>query len=92
MDSVVSKPSVALDEKVISAVERAAAVCELSAQRMPSGASHDAAAMAHFMPAGMIFVPSVGGVSHNMNETTPDVDMLKGVRVLSETVLQLMQG
>lgn len=92
MDSVVSKPSVALDEKVISAVERAAAVCKLSAQRMPSGASHDAAAMAHFMPAGMIFVPSVGGVSHNMNETTPDVDMLKGVRVLSETVLQLMQG
>lgn len=86
---VVSKPSVALHEPVISAVERAAAACGLSSRRMPSGASHDAAAMAHFMPTGMIFVPSVKGISHNKNEYTSDADMTHGVSVLAQSILNL---
>jgi hydantoinase/carbamoylase family amidase len=89
MDSIVTKPSVSLYEEVISAAERAAAACQLSYQRMPSGASHDAAAMAHFMPTGMIFVPSADGVSHNMKEYTSDADMVNGLHVLGETVLEL---
>jgi hydantoinase/carbamoylase family amidase len=89
MDSIVTKPSVSLNEEVISAAERASAVCGLSCQRMPSGASHDAAAMAHFMPTGMIFVPSKDGISHNMKEYTSDADIINGLHVLGETVLQL---
>lgn len=89
MEPVVSKPSVLLAEEVMAAVEKASAECGLSCQRMPSGASHDAAAMAHIMPTGMIFVPSVKGISHNKEEYTSDDDLLHGLHVLGETIINL---
>jgi len=56
-------------------------------QRLPSGAGHDAQAMALLGPMGMIFVPSVGGISHSPKELTSWQDCARGAQVLLHTVL-----
>jgi N-carbamoyl-L-amino-acid hydrolase len=51
-------------------------------QAMPSGAGHDAQNIARHMPAAMLFVPSIGGISHHWAENTKDEDLALGVQVL----------
>jgi N-carbamoyl-L-amino-acid hydrolase len=58
--------------------------------RMPSGAGHDAQVLATVMPAGMLFVPSIGGVSHHWNENTADADIVTGAEVFVETCRRLL--
>ena len=53
-------------------------------RRMPSGAGHDAQYMARVMPSAMLFVPSIGGISHHWAEDTKAEDLTVGVRVLAE--------
>ena len=53
---------------------------------MPSGALHDASNVAALMPVGMLFVPSIGGVSHSFEEDTKEDDLVTGLKVLAETV------
>ena len=89
MEKVVEKAPVSLSENIISIIEKAAETCGYSSRRMPSGASHDAVAMAHFMPTGMIFVKSHNGISHSKAEFTSGGDMLKGVHTLAQAVLSL---
>lgn len=48
---------------------------------MPSGAGHDAQILAMIMPAGMLFVPSIGGISHHWRENTSDADIVTGAQV-----------
>jgi N-carbamoyl-L-amino-acid hydrolase len=55
--------------------------------RLPSGAGHDAQSMARLGPMGMIFVPSVGGVSHSPKELTKWADCANGAQVLMLAVL-----
>ena len=57
--------------------------------RMPSGAGHDAQMLARVCPAGMVFVPSVGGISHNPAEHTDDADLEAGANVLLHVLLEL---
>lgn len=64
----------------------------LSFQLMPSGAGHDAQDMARITPTGMIFVPSVGGISHSPREFTRPEDMANGANVLLQTILKIDQG
>jgi len=59
---------------------------------MPSGAGHDAQEMAKIVPTGMIFVPSVGGISHSPQEYTRPEDMTNGANVLLQTILKIDQG
>ncbi len=61
----------------------------LSTLRMPSGAGHDAQSMAHLGPVGMIFVPSIGGISHAPAERTEPTDVTNGADVLLHTLLAL---
>ncbi|HIA74227.1 MAG TPA: M20/M25/M40 family metallo-hydrolase, partial [Gemmatimonadetes bacterium] len=61
----------------------------LSTRRMPSGAGHDAQSIALFAPVGMIFVPSVAGVSHAPEEHTTPQDIINGANVLLRTLLEL---
>jgi N-carbamoyl-L-amino-acid hydrolase len=56
---------------------------------MPSGAGHDAQMMAQLAPMGMIFVPSVGGISHSPKELTSWTDCANGANVLLHAVLAL---
>jgi N-carbamoyl-L-amino-acid hydrolase len=57
--------------------------------RLPSGAGHDAQSMARLGPMGMIFVPSVGGISHSPRELTSWKDVENGANVLLHTILAL---
>ena len=51
---------------------------------LPSGAGHDAQYMARKMPSAMLFVPSIGGISHHWSEDTAPEDLAMGLRVLTE--------
>ncbi|HEY7957470.1 MAG TPA: Zn-dependent hydrolase [Polyangia bacterium] len=73
-------------ERPMRAVEEAARACELSSQRMVSGAIHDALHLAEICPATMIFVPSIGGKSHCPNEDTAPAELENGCRVLAHTL------
>lgn len=55
-------------------------------RRMPSGALHDAKNVARLMPAAMLFVPSIGGISHAFDEDTREDDLVTGLRVLARAV------
>ena len=63
----------------------------LSSQVMPSGAGHDAQMAALLCPMGMIFVPSVKGISHSPLELTRPDDVTNGANVLLQTILRLDQ-
>jgi N-carbamoyl-L-amino-acid hydrolase len=60
--------------------------------RMPSGAGHDAQVLATIMPAGMLFVPSIGGISHHWTENTADADIVTGAQVFVEACRRLLAG
>lgn len=73
-------------------VEVLAGVCERSGRpwkRMSSGAGHDAGAMASRVPAGMLFVPSRGGISHSPLEHTDDRLLVGGCQALLEAVAEV---
>jgi len=72
---------------LMTAIEQAAAAAGLRTLRLPSGAGHDAQMAATFAPMGMIFVPSVGGVSHSPKEATTWGDCARGAAVLLQAVL-----
>lgn len=63
-----------------------------SFKKMPSGAGHDTQDMARLCPTGMIFVPSVDGISHAPGEYTSPEAMAKGATVLVQTILALDRG
>ena len=81
-------PAVATGD-VQRAIEQVAAHQNLASSRLPSGAGHDAQNMALIGPMGMIFVPSVGGVSHSPDELTTWDDCTKGADVLLGTILEV---
>ena len=58
--------------------------------RMPSGAGHDAQTLATVMPAGMLFVPSIGGISHHWTENTDDADIVTGAEVFVDACRRLL--
>ena len=58
--------------------------------RMPSAAGHDAQVLATIMLAGMLFVPSIGGISHHWSENTGDSDIVTGAQVFVETCRRLL--
>lgn len=88
----VSSEPAPTDERVRRIIEQAATSLNLSHKLMPSGAGHDAQEISHIAPAGMIFVPSVGGISHAPKEFTSQPDMANGANVLLRTVLAIDRG
>jgi len=80
---------VSFDQRVMEVVERNARSLGHSTRRMPSGAGHDAQMLSRICPTGMIFVPSVNGVSHNVSEYTDPADIAAGANVLLRTMLEL---
>jgi N-carbamoyl-L-amino-acid hydrolase len=77
------------DLRIREVIERTATGFGLSASRMPSGAGHDAQSIALLCPVGMIFVPSVAGISHAPDERTEMADVINGTNVLLRTLLSL---
>jgi len=87
-----SNPPALSDPRVREVIGDAAKGLGLSSQLMPSGAGHDAQDLARICPMGMIFVPSVKGISHSPNEFTKPEDVVNGANVLLQTVLRLDQA
>jgi N-carbamoyl-L-amino-acid hydrolase len=83
-----SRPAVC-DPRVMQTIEAAARGLTLTTRSLPSGAGHDAQHMAALGPAGMIFVPSVGGISHAPKEFTKPEDVVNGANVLLQVILAL---
>ena len=59
-------------------------------QRMPSGAGHDAQWIGRVMPAAMLFVPSIGGISHHWAEDTKREDLALGCEVLADAAARIL--
>lgn len=77
------------DERLRELVAEAAHALGLRTRRMPSGAGHDAQSMAKLGPVGMIFIPSVDGISHSPKEYSRPEDIVHGVDVLLRTLLKV---
>ena len=78
-----------LDATVRAAIADAAASLGLSTSDIPSGAGHDAQALAAVTRSGMLFVPSRGGISHSPAEQTDWDDCVNGANVLLRAALEL---
>ncbi|MBI3791156.1 MAG: Zn-dependent hydrolase [Gemmatimonadetes bacterium] len=77
------------DPRIREFIRRSAQSLGLSTLTLPSGAGHDAQSMARLGPMGMIFIPSVGGISHAPTEFSKAADITNGANVLLRTVLAL---
>jgi N-carbamoyl-L-amino-acid hydrolase len=77
--------------EMVALVEATARELTLACRRLPSGAGHDAQMMARVCPASMIFVPSVGGLSHNVREETKAEHLQAGADVLLHAVMRLAE-
>tara|TARA_R110002110_G_scaffold255292_1_gene471096 strand:- start:440 stop:988 length:549 start_codon:yes stop_codon:yes gene_type:complete len=81
---------VAMNERLRTALEAGASeIAPENWRTMPSGALHDATNVSRLMPVAMLFVPSIGGVSHTFEEDTAEGDLVAGVRVLAHAVNHL---
>lgn len=78
-----------MNKQIQSLIIDAANELNYSFKKMPSGAGHDAQDMAIIVPSGMIFIPSVDGISHSPKEFSSDEDVYKGANILLNTILKL---
>ena len=81
---------VPMDPRVVAVLSR---VCERSGRpwrMITSGAGHDAGALAARLPAGMLFVPSRGGISHSPLEHTDDRLLVQGAQALLDSIVDLI--
>jgi N-carbamoyl-L-amino-acid hydrolase len=81
-------PPTPFDPALVAAVRAAAAAQGYAHQNIVSGAGHDAVYMARIAPSAMIFVPCVGGISHNEIEDAKPADLTAGCNVLLNAVLE----
>ena len=86
-----SAPPAHMNDQVREAFVNASKTLGLKHTFLPSGAGHDAQCLTQICPAGMIFVPSVGGFSHSSKEFTEWEDCVNGANVLLHAALMLAQ-
>jgi N-carbamoyl-L-amino-acid hydrolase len=82
-------PATACDPRLADCFREAADGLGLSRLDLPSGAGHDAQWMSRLGPVGMVFVPSVGGVSHSPHEHTEPEDLTAGADVLLRALVEV---
>jgi allantoate deiminase len=85
--SLHAAPAVACDARLQSLLADAIGAAGLPVLHLPSGAGHDAMAMAALCPIGMLFVRCAGGLSHHPDESVQDVDVAAALKVM-ETMLR----
>ena len=85
--------AVLMDRDIQAHVARAAETLVPGAwQSMASGAGHDAQILARHMPAGMLFIPSIGGISHDFSEDSDEADIVMGCRVAAEAAVGILSA
>lgn len=86
---LVSHESALCDERVRALIGTSAKSLEFTTMSLPSGAGHDAQNLARICPMGMIFIPSIGGISHSPKEYSRPQDIANGADVLLQAVLAM---
>jgi hydantoinase/carbamoylase family amidase len=86
------KRGVILNSNIQKQIEHSCKKLNYEYQYMQSGAGHDAATLGNVIPAGMIFIPSINGISHSKNEYSTWDDIEKGTNVLLYTLLSLSEN
>ena len=82
-----------MNDRFLDAIEEAAiAHAPEKNMRMPSGAGHDAQILGLKLPAAMMFVPSIGGISHHFTENTEDADIVLGCQVFADATAKILRG
>lgn len=89
IETLTDESPVTFSKNVVDAMAGVCAAQGIMALQMPSGAGHDTAHLARVAPAGMIFIPSRGGISHDPREYSSPDDIRRGAQVLLGTLLEL---
>lgn len=89
VETIAHIPPIAMTENLGASIAAAASARGQVPVCLPSGAGHDAMVAARFMPAAMMFIPSIAGISHDVRENTSDADIIFGCEVLADAVAQL---
>jgi len=92
VETIALIPPTAMAENLGAAIAAAASARGEVPVYLPSGAGHDAMVAARFMPAAMMFVPSIGGISHDVREDTSEADIIFGCEVMADAVAQLRRS
>lgn len=77
------------DPRIRTIIDQSAKELGLTTKQMPSGAGHDAQDMARLAPVGMIFIPSIGGISHSPKEFSRPQDIENGANVLLGALMKV---
>lgn len=88
-DLNVNKPSMLTNDMINKIMEDICKDKNIKYTVMSSGAGHDAKELVYKVPTTMIFVPSKDGISHSPHEFTREVDLVKGVELLANTILEI---
>ncbi len=89
IDLWMDETPVPMDDKIVSTIAQKAKDGGYKYRMMHSGAGHDSQVIAPIYPTAMIFVPSIGGISHNPAENTKFEDLIEGVKLLADTLYEL---
>jgi len=82
-----------MDDRFLDAIEESAVTHAADKHmRMPSGAGHDAQILGLKLPAAMMFVPSIGGISHHFTENTADDDIVLGCQVFADAAARILKS
>jgi beta-ureidopropionase / N-carbamoyl-L-amino-acid hydrolase len=92
MEDVGGLRPAAMDPRLVARIEKAAAARRASTMRLASGAGHDAMILAPHVPTAMLFVPSIGGRSHDVSEDTTEADIRRGAEVYAAAVMDILAG
>ena len=89
IDNWMNEKPVAMAAELVQAIENVCQEQGMNYKVMHSGAGHDSQIFAPRVPTGMIFVPSIKGISHNVAEDTKLEDLYEGIKTLSHTLKKL---
>jgi N-carbamoyl-L-amino-acid hydrolase len=88
---VLIKPTVmdaSLQQQIAATAERHAPGAWV---RMPSAAGHDPMVLSDYLPCGMLFIPSIGGISHDFAEDSHTADIVLGCQVLADAAAAILE-
>jgi allantoate deiminase len=92
IEPFMDSPATPMDPELVRILEDATVATGISPLRLPSGAGHDAVAMADLCPSAMLFVRCLGGISHNPAESVTVEDVDVAARVLVAALKRLDRG
>lgn len=91
LENILRQKETVLDERVVNTIRNSCEKANVSYREMYSGAGHDAINMALFTPSGMIFIPSIGGISHSIDEKSSKESIKIGTEILCKAIKALDQ-